>query len=470
VNEGDPVTIPFTFTDPAGGVHTATVRWADGTPAESVALDTDGTTGSGVASHVYGDDGSFGVVIEICGDVDCGSTSVTASTLNVPPEVQPPTGTPTDATLDIEAAFTDPGTSDTHTATVNWGDGTSATATVTAGPGGGTVTSSHSYSTSGTFTVEVCVTDDDTGVGCASAPHTVTVPNTAPSLQVDSPTSLEEGSQFQLAGSFDDPDADSWTLTVDWGDGTDSETIPLAAAGAFTVPHTYLDDGTFTVTVTVSDGVDDDSVALFGIEVTNVAPSLDASFSVENLDVDLLAGVSDPGADQLTATVDWGDGTVEDATSPAGAPSKTDGAASSAQFVASHTYSRSGAWDTEVCATDDDGARTCVQERVTVNSTTSPPPSTTTPGATGDTGDTGDSTPMDSTAPTSVNTVDPVPPGTTVSDSSITSGQLAITGSNLQFTLRNALTLILAGLACVLAVGWRRRNDRNRGVGTARQQ
>ena len=68
--------------------------------------------------------------------------------------------------------FTDMGTLDTHTALINWGDGTQEPGTVTESPFGppgdpagmsGTVSGSHSYAAAGLYNVEVTVTDDDWG-------------------------------------------------------------------------------------------------------------------------------------------------------------------------------------------------------------------------------------------------------------------------------------------------------------------
>jgi hypothetical protein len=65
------------------------------------------------------------------------------------------------------AAFTDAGPNDTHTATIDWGDGTPiqpGVVTETAGSGTGTVAvPSHTYAASGLFTATVTVGDDDGG-------------------------------------------------------------------------------------------------------------------------------------------------------------------------------------------------------------------------------------------------------------------------------------------------------------------
>lgn len=73
---------------------------------------------------------------------------------------------------------------------------------------------------------------------------TVNVANTAPDVELDATGDLDEGTRFELTGSFEDPDTDSWELTIDWGDGATPEVIPLTLPGTFSAPHTHLDDGT----------------------------------------------------------------------------------------------------------------------------------------------------------------------------------------------------------------------------------
>ena len=91
------------------------------------------------------------------------SDSLTVLVSNAAPVVQAGNNQTVDEgeTVDIVTSFTDAGSSDTHTAIINWGDGSPA---VAIDPIAGSITGSHAYADDGDYTVTVTVTDDDGAV------------------------------------------------------------------------------------------------------------------------------------------------------------------------------------------------------------------------------------------------------------------------------------------------------------------
>lgn len=73
--------------------------------------------------------------------------------------------------VQMSARFTDANSSDTHTATINWGDGTSSAGVVTSGTV--TVTGTRSYTAAGVYTVTVTVRDNYRGAGISKHEYVV---------------------------------------------------------------------------------------------------------------------------------------------------------------------------------------------------------------------------------------------------------------------------------------------------------
>src|SRR5262249_40522975 len=72
--------------------------------------------------------------------------------------------------VSYSATFTDPGTGDTHTASIDWGDGNTSSATVSETNGAGSASASHIYLAPGPYTIRLTVTDDNGGAAPPAPP------------------------------------------------------------------------------------------------------------------------------------------------------------------------------------------------------------------------------------------------------------------------------------------------------------
>ena len=111
-------------------------------------------------------------------------------------------------------------------------------------------TATHSYAQNGSYTVRMIVTDPRGLVDTAVT--TATVSNVAPVLAPFAGAVIWPRQTYMASGTFTDPGADSWTGTVNFGDGT-SEALTISGK-RFSLDHVYQRAGTYTVTVSVSDG------------------------------------------------------------------------------------------------------------------------------------------------------------------------------------------------------------------------
>ena len=124
----------------------------------------------------------------------------------------------------------------------------------------------HVYPDDGVYPVTVTVSDDDGGVGADNL--TVTIVNAAPVVNAGPDATFNEGVLFGATGSFTDAGTDTWTATVDYGDGAGPQPLVLNPDQTFALSHVYADDGASSVTVTVSD--DDGGVGTNSLAVTVV--------------------------------------------------------------------------------------------------------------------------------------------------------------------------------------------------------
>ena len=170
--------------------------------------------------------------------------------------------------------------------------------------------------------------------------------NTAPVAAAGSDVSGAEGSPISLVGSATDADVGD-TLTYLWTyDATGNDAGAACSFGSAISASTSVtctDDGTYTVTLTASDGTashgDPATVTVSNVAPvpTITAPTDGSTFSIAN-PVNLTSTITDAGAnDTRTCEIQWGDG------------------ATSNTCTGSHTYTAAGPYTVRLTATDDDG-------------------------------------------------------------------------------------------------------------------
>lgn len=287
VDEGSQATNTGTATDADGTIVSLTASIGTVTPSGS----------SWTWSHTP-PDGPADTTVTITATDDKGETGQSTFDLhvdNVPPTVAVDgvAGADENSAVTLTAHFTDPGTLDTHTASVDWGDGTVSAATVT----GTSVEATHVYGDDGSFGVTLTVTDKDGGAG--SDGGTATVTNVDPTAEITAPPTTSWNGQdivFGTAGTpvpFEargtDPGSDDLLFDWDYGDGAtashtslvappdpDADPSPSIAPRDVTdaAAHTYAIACAATTGVEVSD--DDGGAASDSVQVVILGTSTDA--------------------------------------------------------------------------------------------------------------------------------------------------------------------------------------------------
>jgi hypothetical protein len=336
LNENDSTSLSGSFTDPGTlDTHTVTINWGDGS-SSSLALAAGVGSFSGL-SHQYLDEGNYTIQVTVADDDGSSTSAVTSLVVNnvAPSNVQLALSAATinenDSTT-LSGSFTDPATLDTHTVTINWGDGSTSTVNLAAGVlSFGGVNHQYLDEPAGASAYAVSVTVTDNGGASGSGSTSVVVNDVAPSnLQLAlSASTINQNDSTILSGSFADPGSlDTHTVSINWGDGTSSTLSLGAGVDSFGgVSHQYLDSGSFTVQVTVADDHGSNTSAGTGLVVNNVAPSnvqltLSAPAINENDSTTLSGSFTDPGTlDTHTVTINWGDGTSSSVNLAAGVTS-----------------------------------------------------------------------------------------------------------------------------------------------------
>jgi len=290
----------------------------------------DDTNGTGnIATHSYTDDGTYTVILNVTDDDGLWDTaSANITVLNRPPVASFTESAETVLTGQVisfnASASSDP---DGTIASYFWdfGDETNATG----------MTATHSYSDNGTYTVTLTVTDDDGATDTANSTKTVSNRPPIASFTESAETVYTNQVISFNASSSSDPDGTIVSYFWDFGDG--------ANATSMTTTHSYSDDGTYIVTLTVTD--DDGATASANATKTvlNRPPVAIFTESAEIVDtqevIHFNASLSyDPDGTFLSYFWDFGDGN------------------NGTGVAVDHSYTDNGTYTVTLTVTDNDGA------------------------------------------------------------------------------------------------------------------
>ncbi len=368
-----------TFTDPDGPDavqnYSASIDWGDGSQPTTGTIVLFGSSFSVNGNHLYAEEGIFPITVTI----SHGTTTPAVATSTA--EVADPFIEVTDSfainavqnvpfTGQTVATFTDPGgpeASGNYSASIDWGDGspaTDGTITFEASTNTFSVTGGHTYLKSGGFFLGVSITHKQLPPVVATSSVATVISSQLTNLAIANlPATGQEGVSLPAIpgfATFTDPTGSGplsdYTATVNWGDNTSSPgNIVALDNGNFRVDsefHTYVEEGTYLVTVTVTHNAlapQTSPSQTIVIADQQITPGIIVGLpSTANLNsavgpFTFLGEFNDPAGKgvetvaDFTGTINWGDGT----TSP-GTVEAIQGSTVYGVDAPAHTYTTAG--------------------------------------------------------------------------------------------------------------------------------
>ncbi|MCX2983455.1 hypothetical protein EYC98_21560, partial [Halieaceae bacterium IMCC14734] len=128
------------------------------------------------------------------------------------------------------------------------------TVTIPIQPGSWNVTGAATASGTNTPIIFTAGDEGQVTITIGSISFVIGVGNVAPAVMLDAVLTIDPAGTLTAGGAFTDPGSlDTWTATVDYGDGSGVQALALNPDKSFALNHSYAVSGVYTVTVTVSD-------------------------------------------------------------------------------------------------------------------------------------------------------------------------------------------------------------------------
>lgn len=205
---------------------------------------------------------------------------------------------------------------------------------------------SHTYGAAKTYTVKLKATDKEGASTTTSKSLTVALIPNKPPVAAFTSTCVERACSFDGSGSSD-PDGSVTGYSWDFKDGGTSTSA--------TPSHTFTADGTYAVTLTVTDNRGDTTSLTKNVVVAanaNVKPTAAFTKSCTNLVCSFDGSTSTDGGGGTIATYAWDFG---------------DNTAAGSGKTPDHTYAAAGAYTVKLTVTDNQGLADTASSSVTVS-------------------------------------------------------------------------------------------------------
>jgi uncharacterized delta-60 repeat protein len=225
VDEGNLATLTGTVSDGDGDALTLSVNWGDGSPVQPFSHASGDNFNH---THTYVDDNPSGttsdpynVTVTVTdGKGGSGSTSPVLTVNNVAPTLSSLSLSAATITAGNSVTFSgsvgDAGVADSHTLTINWGDGSSDTTIPMPAAGASPFSTQHQYTAPGSFTIAVSASDDDMGF---VSDNSMTVTVNPALLPPNPPTNFNAVVTSARVGK-----KVTYSASLTWGDNSSNET------------------------------------------------------------------------------------------------------------------------------------------------------------------------------------------------------------------------------------------------------